>query len=299
MAEFGDRFFLAIVGLADSGPLRPGIGRKTVVRRLGHHLQLGHRCRAQADRSSHTVVAGISAADDQHVLTFCRDKFSVFKIGIQKTLGGGFQEIHRKIDSLGIPSRRLDIPGIFRSSAEDHFVVFLQELIRFHIHAHIATGDKPDPFFFHNIDFPVNILFLQFHIRDPVHQETAYPVVSLIHRHRVSSAVQLVGRRQPRRTGADDRHFFACAYLGRSGVGISHTVGIFNNRKFIALAAHRVSVQIAGTCHLAESRTYPSGKFRKVAGLDQTVVGLFPVAQIQKVVPLRDHILQRASGHHA
>ena len=105
-------FFLTVIGLADLRPFGPGIVLCSLVRSLGHHLDLGHRLGSVTDGSSHTVITGITTADDDHVLTLGLHIFFIFKVRIQQALGIGFQKIHREIDSPGISAWRIDVSGI-------------------------------------------------------------------------------------------------------------------------------------------------------------------------------------------
>ena len=91
MAENSDGFLLAVIGLQDSGPLRPGIGRCSGLTRLGHHLQLSHGFCTQTDTGSHTVISGVTSTDDKNVLSFRKASHLfgdlLLVTGIQKAFG--------------------------------------------------------------------------------------------------------------------------------------------------------------------------------------------------------------------
>ena len=110
--EYRNGLLLAVISLADSRPLGPGVILCPGIRQLRHHLKLRHGGRSQTYGGSHAVISGVSSADDNYMLSFGGNEFFIFKAGIQKALGGGFEEIHRKVDPLCVPARRLDIPGI-------------------------------------------------------------------------------------------------------------------------------------------------------------------------------------------
>ena len=68
MTVHSDRLLLAVIRLADLRPLRPRIVLRSLIRSLRHHLDLGHRFCAMPDCRSHAVIAGITTADDDHIL---------------------------------------------------------------------------------------------------------------------------------------------------------------------------------------------------------------------------------------
>ena len=107
-----DGFLLTVIRLADLGPLGPRVVVGSRIGCLGHHLNLSHGFRPVADRRAHAVVAGIAAADDDQVFILRVHILFIRKIRVKQTLCVGCQEIHRKVDALGVPARRADIAGI-------------------------------------------------------------------------------------------------------------------------------------------------------------------------------------------
>ena len=74
--------------------------------------------------SSHTVVARIPAADDQYMFSLGGYIGFVCQVGIEKTFGCHFQEIHGITDSVGISSRYLDISGLRCAAGQNYAVEF-------------------------------------------------------------------------------------------------------------------------------------------------------------------------------
>ncbi len=110
--------------------------------------------------------------------------------------------------------------------------------------------------------------------------------------------VQLVRRCQPGRTAADHRHLFPGTYLRRSCRGIAFFVGLLDNGIFVLFRGYRIPVQPAGAGIFAQSRTDSGSEFRKIVCLFQSVIGLFPVACVDKVIPLRHKVVEwTAAGH--
>ena len=289
-AEQGNGFLLAVIGLADSRPFGPGIVLRSRIRGFRHHLQLHYRFRAQADGSSHTVVACVAAADDHNILPFRGNEFLIRKIGIQQAFGGGPQKIHREIDAVQLPARGLDVSRIGGAAGQNHPVILFQEISGFLILSDIGVYNEFHAFRFHHLDLPVDDMLLQFHVRNAVAQKPAYPVKTFEYRNRMAPVIQLIGGGKARGAAADDGDLLAGPVLRRFRHRVAFLISIFNDGQLVASCAHRLPVQIAGTGLLAESRADPSGEFRKAAGPLETLVGLLPVSHIQQIVPLRNQV---------
>ena len=62
-----DSLLLAVVGLLNVGPLRPGVARRALIGRSRQELKLAHAARALAHGSTHAIVTGIATANDHNV----------------------------------------------------------------------------------------------------------------------------------------------------------------------------------------------------------------------------------------
>ncbi len=142
-------------------------------------------------------------------------------------------------------------------------------------------------------------MFFQFHIRNAVHQKAADPVGTLKHRYKMPSPVQLVGHRQAGWAAPHNRNGLSGPRSGWFCRRIAFFISVFNNRIFVFSGGNGFSRQITGTGRFTQSRTHPCRKFRKIVGLFQAVIGLFPVSRIDEVVPFRNQIVQRAARRHA
>jgi hypothetical protein len=60
-----------------------------------------------------------------------------------------------------------------------------------------------------------DFLLVELHVRDAVHQQSARTIRALEHRHEMPRLVELCGRGEARRAGADDGDLLARANLGR------------------------------------------------------------------------------------
>ena len=250
------------------------------------------------DGGTHAVISGVTAADDDNVLAFGVNISFIFKIGIQQALGVGFQEIHCKIDSLGISSGCFDISGIGGTTGQDDSVKIMEQLICLDIFAHISAGHENDTFLFHDFNLAVNDLLFQLHIWNTVHEQTAYAVGTLEYSDLMASLIQLVSCSQSGGTASYDGYTLAGAHLRRLRSGIAFFVGIFNDGIFIFLGRYGVSVQSAGAGCFAQCRTYSGGKLREIVSLLQTVICSLPVAGVYQVIPLRHQVVQGTSACH-
>ncbi len=91
------------------------------------------------------------------------------------------------------------------TAAKDNRIIFILQFLRGHVHSYIDAGFEYDAFLLHQLSTSFNHLFIQFHIRNAVHQQTAHPVIALEYRHAVASVIQLIGDSQSGRAAADNR----------------------------------------------------------------------------------------------
>ena len=66
-----DSLLLAVIGLLNVGPLRPGVACRALIGRSRQELKLAHAARALTHRGTHAVVAGIATANDHDVQAAC------------------------------------------------------------------------------------------------------------------------------------------------------------------------------------------------------------------------------------
>ena len=278
MSEYRNRFFLAVIGLADSRPLRPRIGCCSLIRKLWHHLKLRYGFCALTDCCSDTVVSGITATDDDNMFALCINP-ALFLAG-KDMLGGARQKIYRKIDSLCFSTLCLDITRIGCATGEDHTVVFLHQICCLNVFSDICVDNKLHALFFHNLLLAVNNPLLQLHVRNTVHQKASDMIISLIYRNGMTAAVKLIGCCQSGRTGTDDCNLFAGSSLWRLRPHQVVGITVLDDRILICLAGNRCIVQTTGAGCLTECRAYSGGKLRKVICLTQHLQCLFVITMI-------------------
>ena len=189
MSEDCDRFFLAIVCLKDSRPLRPRVVCCTLNRRLRHHLKLGHGFCSQTDRSSYAVISCVTTTDDEDMFSFCQFIWNLFEVAVEECLCDHSEEVYCEIDPLCFSSRHFDVTRVGSSTGKHNSVILFQEIFCFDVLAYVCIEDKFYSLFFHEADPSVYHRFLQFHVRDTIAEKSARTITSFINGNAVSTSV--------------------------------------------------------------------------------------------------------------
>src|SRR3712207_6498552 len=157
-------------------------------------------------------------SEDDYVLALGADGLSVYREpGHAPILL--HQVIHREVDSVEVAARNGEVAARERADGDDDRVELAPQLLGSRVVTDVGVGAKLDAFFFHECPAPVRYPLLDLVVRDAVHEETTYPVVLLEHAYRVSSPVELLGRRKPRRAAPHDRDPLAGPYRRQRGLG--------------------------------------------------------------------------------
>ena len=269
LSKDSNGLFLSIVGFQNSRPLWPRIISSSFSRRLRHHFQLCNRFGSQTDHCSHTVVSGIASAYHKNMPVSGHLIWYLCKITVQKSSGYCSQEIYGKPYSLCVSSRHSDISGRRSSAGQKYSVIRFQKLLCFDIFSHVCLYFKDYTFFFHQTDSAVYYRFFQLHIWNSIPQQTSGTIASFINNHRMSSPVQLLRRCKTGWSASYDCNCVSGTNLWFLRLHPAFCKCGFNNGSFVFFGCHRLSVQIAGTGSLTESRTHSGRKFRKAVCLGQ------------------------------
>jgi hypothetical protein len=125
-------------------------------------------------------------------------------------------------------------------------------------------------------------------------KKTSDRVRPLVHRNGVSSAVELFGTGQSRRTGSDDGNLLPRPCLGGLGLNPSLLIGAVDDCTFDALDLYRSSVDSIHTSRLTRGRTNSPGcPGHVVRGLETQISGV-PVIPEDELVPRGNQIADRA-----
>ena len=153
---------------------------------------------------------------------------------------------------------------------------------------------KHHAFGLHLRDAPVDVNLLHFKVGNAVAQEPAGFGPFLVDVHFVPGARQLLRAGKPGRSGADDRYSLAGVLRRRLGLEPPRD-GAIGDRAFDRFDGDRVLVDVERTRGLARRRAHAAGHFREIVGRVQVARGLFPVAVVDEIVPVRDLIVDRAA----
>ena len=233
-------FLLTVISLEHLRPLRPRIIFAALFRRTGHHLQLGHGCSSQADARTGTVIAGVTAAHNNHMLSFRVEERAVLQAGNKQTLGNRFQEIHREENSLRIAAGNRKRTGLLCSAAQGNGIVCRKNVLRIHGTANVGIILKADAFSFHQPHAPFYHGFVEFHVGNAVHQQPAGAVIPLIHRHGMSPPVKHVRHSKSGRPGTDDRNLLSRAHGRNPRFDKAFCKSFLDDKKFIVVHRHRL-----------------------------------------------------------
>ena len=118
----------------------------------------------------------------------------------------------------------------------------------------------------------------------------------LVDMHVVAGARELLRAGQAGRARADHGDLLAGLVRRRLRLDPAVLEGAVDDRAFDRLDGDRVVVDVERAGRLARRRADAAGEFREIVGRVQVARGLFPVAAIDEVVPVRDLVVDRAAG---
>ena len=295
LLKFMDSLLLTVIRFKDTRELRPGIICCAAVRQTGIDFQLTHAAAALTDNGCHAIIAGITAADDHNILILGINSKSVLQLAVQQALGYAFQIILSEINASQLASGNRQITWHCRTGTQHYGIIFLQQCAGSKLYANLAVQDKFYTGVFQQLDAPLYQLFVQFHIRNTVHQQTAGTVGTLVNSNAVTGLVQLISTGKAGRSAADNRNLFAAALSRLIGFYQSMLEGVFNDILLNVANGNRIVHQtcIAGT--FAGSRADMRCKFREIIGFIQTGIGIIIHPVINKIIKFRHQIVQRTA----
>ena len=161
------------------------------------------------------------------------------------------------------------------------------------------AGEKGNAFLFHDTDSSIdNIVLVELHIRDAVHQQSSDSIIAFVDRDPMPGFVELRGSGEASRPGTDHGNLASCADLRRLRNHPAHFERMIDNRTFDILNRNRWFDHGQATGTFAGSRTDSTGELRKIVRLVQSVQCVAPAALVNKIVPFGDEVIDRASGGH-
>ena len=288
-----DSLLLAVVGLLNVGPLRPGVARRALIGRGRQKLKLAHTARTLAHGGTHAVVAGIAAANDHDV-----QAASVHRelATIEQRDGRSRQVVHG-IHHAGRFDVRSRKPARGTGTSSHHDSVKAIELGCHRRVRHIGAQLKHNAQLTHERHATLDHGLLELHVGNAIHKQTARAVIALKHRHTGAATRKLPCSHQPSRsrTNHRDRGRILPRRLkaARTAVGplmVANRALVIVNRR--GLAVDRTQVARG----LAQRRTHAARKLGHGRGERQALGRLVPAAAVHQLVPLGNQVMQRAAA---
>mmetsp|Transcript_96794 Transcript_96794/g.276534 ORF Transcript_96794/g.276534 Transcript_96794/m.276534 type:complete len:331 (-) Transcript_96794:510-1502(-) len=293
---------MAVVDAEDFGPLRPRVVVGALLRRLWHQLEVDDRLAAVAHARANAVRARVAAANHNHVLALGRDERLVpaardgAVLGHEQALLVFGQELHGEVHALELAPVHREVARDGGAEREHERVGVGAEYVDVDVNANVRLRHELDALLDQHVDSPLDLLLLQLHVGDTVHEQPTDTVLTLVHRHLVPHLIQLVGHRQARRPATDHRDGHARAE-GRHARhhptllprpvddGVLH---VFDRHRRVDEPGH------AST--LARRGADTARELRKVVCFVEAVDRLAPLPLVNQIVPLRDEVVDRAAG---
>ena len=197
-AHDSDGLLLAVVGLLNVWPLRPGVARRARIRRRRQELKLAHAARTLTYRGAHAVVTGIAAANDHDVQAVCIDDRLA---AIEHRDGRGRQVVHG-IHHAGCVNILSSQPTRGASTGSHHDGVKAIELGRHRRVRNVSTQLEHNAQLAHERHATLDHGLLELHVGNAVHEQTARAVVALKHSHAGPTTRKLPCCHQTSGTGA-------------------------------------------------------------------------------------------------
>ena len=254
---------------------------RTLGSRLRHDLQARHRVRPLPVRGADAVGTGVAAADDDDVLALRRDL--ALHLLAQGNAVRRRKELHRLQHTVELAPGHRQVARHGRADRHDDRVEARAQVLARHVAPDVDPRAEPGALGLHLGDAPVDHRLLHLELGDAVAQQSARLVGTLVDRHRVSGAGQLLGRRQAGRPGAHDGHRLP-------GGDDAVVPGAIDDAHLDLLDRHGGLVDAQHAGGLARRRAEPAGELREVVRRVQPVDGLAPLALPREVVPLRNEV---------
>ena len=249
--------------------------------------------------SADAVAACIAATDDQYVLAFCRHEVFLLEFHSGEDAVLLRQHLQGEVDALELSAGNFQIARRGRAGSPHVGVEAFGQV------ADVDAGvvSERDAFLLEDVHPAVDDDFVEFEVGDAVAQQSARILAGVEYGDGVAHKVEPVGRDESGRPRTDDGHFPAVA-LWLYDLHEVFGIGVLSDGGLVLAVGGRFvvdEVQHAGL--LAECRTDAPREFGEVVGGVEQLVGPFPVAVIEGVVPLWRFVAERtgpvAEGHAA
>ena len=209
------------------------------------------------------------------------------------------QEIDRIVDAPDLGGiSALEHARLLGSARQHHGIVAARQLRGGDIDTDIHARAKLHALCLHEAHPAVDDAFIELHIGDAVHEQSADTVRALKDCDAVSPVIELIRCCQSGRTAAHDGDPLAAPYLGYTRLHIAAGICRLYHEELIVMYSDCLAVLTVDARLLAQSRADPPGELREVAGLDEAGERMLVVTEIYLIVPLGDQVVQRTAREH-
>ena len=137
------------------------------------------------------------AAEHDNVFVFGVYIIAVFEVGIEQAFGIFVQILNSLMYAVEFAAFDGQVAGFECADAEHDRVVFIEEIFCWQVCANFGIGDKLDARFDHEVDAALHdFFFVELHVGDAVHEQSANAVRTLVHGDFVPGFVELCGARE-------------------------------------------------------------------------------------------------------
>jgi hypothetical protein len=279
----------------DLRPLRPWIVGCAGLRRHRHQFELVHRPRSLAVGGAQAVGAGVTAADDHHVLVpgadegVVGDRVALVAPVLQR------QVLHREMDAGKFASRHRQVARLSGARGEQDCIVVALQAGHRHVDTDVDAGAEDDAFGRQQLDAALEETLLHLEFGNAVAQQAADAIGLLEHRHGMPGAIQLVGGGEARRAGPDDRDLLPGTRRRWPRCHPALVPRAIDDRRLDRLDGDRVLVDAEHARAFARRRTQLAGELREVVGRVQPVDRRVPAVAVDQIVPVGNQVAERAA----
>src|SRR5258707_13693946 len=200
------------------------------------------------------------------------------------------------MDALKVPACQRKISRPCRAAAKNNRINLFRKLFGVIVRAHVYTRRNPDAFRGHQIEAPLDLGLLQFHVGNSVHQQPAGPIRALEDHHQVAGAIELTRARESSGTRTNHGYVLACAHSRRLRHYPARVESSINDGLLDGLDRHRRIADAEHARSFAGRRANAARELREIVGLVQTIERFTPLTTIDKIIPLRNQVIDWTAG---
>src|ERR1700687_5150531 len=242
------------------------------------------------------VRAGIAAANDDHPLArrenfdTCVDRVAVASLVLLR------EEFHRIVNPLQFASGNFQITWMLGAARQDDSIEFTTQIFDRDVVAHLSVRNKFHALGGHLLEAAIDDVLFQLELGDAITKQSTDAICFFVDHNRMPGATQLLRRGQSCRTRTHDRDFLSGAKFRRLWSKPTLQKSAFHDVFFVLLDRDWRLVDTQHTRGFTGSGANSAGELGKIICGVQLADGFLPASAIDKIVPVRNEIADRASG---